>query len=138
MAKLFANTLVGEAPSLLADNDYVDDSSSLPPSVLWNLLRGVNKSHSKTVSESPLMRAWPSDLVVSSWVFSWLVVFVLWVLFESVSVVFVDPDDLPSVRFPVIWLRWDLCDCGCDAYCRCLQLLQPRLAASCTLVFWLQ
>ena len=79
MSKLLAIKLVGEAPSLLSVNEWIFGFSS----VLLN--NGKDKSDSKTVCKSPLMRTWRAGLKPGF--FSWLVLVVVWVL----------NDDLPTV-----------------------------------------
>ena len=78
------------APSLVNSSqivffDYVDNSGFLPSSAPWNLSCGLDKSDSKSNSESWLMRA---GLFVELW---------FWLLVNSVSLVF-HADVLPSVR----------------------------------------
>ena len=93
MTKLLAIKLVGEAPSLLSVNEWIlGEAPSLLSvnewisgfrSVLLNY--GKDKSDSKTVCKSPLMRTWRAGLKTGF--FSWLMLVVVWVL----------NDDLPSV-----------------------------------------
>ena len=80
------------APSLVNSSqivffDYVDNSGFLPSSAPWNLSCGLDKSDSKSKSESWLMRAGLS-IFVELW---------FWLLVNSVSLVF-NADVLPSVR----------------------------------------
>ena len=56
MSKLLAIKLVGEAPSLLSVNEWISGFRS----VLLNY--GKDKSDSKTVCKSPLMRTWRAGL----------------------------------------------------------------------------
>ena len=79
MTKLLAIKLVGEAPSLLSVNEWISGFRS----VLLNY--GKDKSDSKTVYKSPLMRTWRAGLKTGF--FSWLMLVVVWVL----------NDGLPSV-----------------------------------------
>ena len=81
MTKLLAIKLVGEAPSLLSVNEWISGFRSV------HLNFGTDKSDSKTVYKSPLMRSWRASLKTGF--FSWLMLVVVWVL----------NDDLPSVFF---------------------------------------
>ena len=93
MSKLLSIKLVGEAPSLLSVNEWIlGEAPSLLSvnewfsgfcSVLLNY--GMDKSDSKTVCKSPLMRTWRAGLKPGF--FSWLMLVVVWLL----------NDDLPSV-----------------------------------------
>ena len=110
MSKLLAIKLVGEAPSLLSVNELIFGFSS----VLMNY--GKDKSDSKTVCKSPLMRTWRAGLKPGF--FSWLVLVVVWVL----------NDDLPSVLLLDTLGSFSVCvSAACDADCRCFQLLRRVL-----------
>ena len=108
MTKLLAIKLVGEAPSLLFVNEWIlGEAPSLLSvnewisgfrSVLLNY--GKDKSDSKTVYKSPLMRTWRAGLKTGF--FSLLMLVVVWVL----------NDDLPSVLLFDTLGSFSFCACA--------------------------